>query len=389
MFRRTLQVHLKRLSRQFPVVSVVGPRQSGKTTLAQLTFPDATYISLEDLDEQSFAREDPRGFLARFKDTVILDEVQRVPELFSYLQGVVDRDRVPGKWILTGSQNFLLMERISQSLAGRTALTQLFPLSLKELLGTEARPERPWNHYTYTGLFPEIHNKDMEPADWYRAYIQTYVERDMRDLVRIGDLSAFSRFVRLCAARSGQLLNYNALAIDVGISQPTVKKWVSILETCGLVILLRPHYVNFSKRLVKTPKLYWTDPGLLCHLLRVKSPDDLLNYPFTGQIFETFVVSEFLKAFVHNCLEPDIFFWRDRAGHEVDLIVEAGKRWIPVEIKSSTTISRAFFKGLNYWLALDKGNHSRGGALIHTGDTEYVRSGHQVIPWYKIEDHFP
>jgi len=385
MFNRTLKTRLEGLARQFPVVSVIGPRQSGKTTLVQLTFPQHTYINLENPEERDFAIEDPKGFLSRAVKGIILDEIQRVPDLFSYIQILVDEDRQPGRWILTGSQNFLLMHQISQTLAGRTTLLQLLPLSILELYPD--KPDITWNETLFKGLYPEIWHRDIDPKDWFRGYIQTYVERDMRDLIRIGDLTTFSRFLRLCAGRTGQLLNFNGLAVDCGISQPTAKSWLSILETCGLIMLLRPHYANFSKRLVKTPKLYWVDPGLLCHFLRVLDPDDLYTHPYRGAIFETFVVSELFKAFLHNGMEPDIYFWRDRSGHEIDALVQIGRQWIPLEIKSSETVSKTFFRGLNYWLGLDKGEHSKHGILVCAGKTSYQRSGHVVLPWWGAAGH--
>ena len=381
MITRTLKNHLLQLAKGFPIISVTGPRQSGKTTLVRDTFPKHSYISLEDIDTREFAQEDPRGFLNRFQNGVILDEIQKVPQLFSYLQTRVDQDLIPGNWILTGSQNYLLMEKVSQSLAGRTAITQLYPFSIEELQGEADELNLEWNECLFTGFFPKLHVSPILPKDWYSAYIRTYLERDVRDLLRLGDLSTFSRFLRLAAARTGQLLNYNSLAVDCGVSQPTAKSWLSILEATGLVFLLSPHYANFSKRLIKTPKLYWTDTGILCHLLRVNGPEDLLDHPYRGAIFESYAVSEILKWFIHNGKEANLFFWRDRTGHEVDVILEAGKNWIPLEIKSSETVSGDYFHGLEYWLHLDSGKHSQQAGLIYCGKRGYTRSGFEVIPW--------
>jgi hypothetical protein len=382
---RRLEPRLVQLAGQFPVVCLVGPRQSGKTTLARHVFPRKAYVSLEDLDEREHAREDPRGFLARFADGAVLDEVQRVPELFSYLQTLVDADRVPGRWVLTGSQNFLLMERVSQSLAGRAAPLHLLPLSMAELRAGGADAGR-WQERLFQGFYPAVHGHGLDPADYYRAYVATYVERDVRELTRVGDLEAFSRFVRLCAGRSGQLVNHSGLAADAGVSQPTAKQWLSILQTSGLVALLRPHYENFSKRLIKTPKLYWLDSGLLCHLLRVTGPGELDTLPEKGALFESFVVAELFKAFAHRGLEPDVFFWRDSTGREVDAVAERGRRRLPLEVKASMTVQKGFFKHLDFWRELDTLDRSGGGALVYAGARRMTRRGHEVVPWFGVGD---
>lgn len=382
MYKRLLKQRLTKLAKQFPAVSVVGPRQSGKTTLVQKTFSKYEYVSLEDLDTREFATEDPRGFLKQYQNGVILDEIQRVPDLFSYLQTEIDRNRKPGQWILTGSQNFLLLSGISQTLAGRTAICHLFPLTMIEQMGSSKAPDLSWQEQLFRGFYPEINWTQDDVQEWYSAYLQTYVQRDVRDFARIGDLTSFSRFIRLCAGRSGQLLSMNNLAVDASISQPTAKSWLSILESSGLIFQLQPYHTNFSKRLVKTTKLYWLDTGLLCHLLRIRRPQELFEHPFRGAIFESFVISEIYKLMITWQTEPDIYFWRDRSGHEVDAIVEIGQHRWPLEIKSSETISRDYLKGLNFWSGL--AGNDVPGILVYTGNKSYKRSENQILPWYGI-----
>jgi len=337
MLKRTLQASLRKAARAYPVVTLTGPRQSGKTTLARGSFPNSRYVSLEDPEQRSFAQEDPRGFLDRFAGQVLLDEVQRVPDLFSYVQTIVDREDRTGRFILTGSNNFLLMKTISQSLAGRAAILHLLPFSLSELekrnpislaqVGKalprgQRTTRRGLMDVLFSGFYPRIHDKGLDPQDWLASYYRTYVERDVRELLTVGDLEAFGTFIRLCAGRNAQLLNLSSLANDCGISHTTARRWLSVLETSFLVTLLRPHHRNFSKRLVKSPKLFFLDTGLLCYLLRIRSPEDLAIHALRGSVFESYVVSEFLKNHLHHGQEADLYFWRDSAGHEIDLIIE-------------------------------------------------------------------
>jgi len=396
MFSRTLSSKLVSLACQFPVVSITGPRQSGKTTLARFVFSAHDYVNLEELDQREFALTDPRGFLRRFPDGAILDEIQRAPLLLSYIQGLVDENDTPGRFILTGSQQFHLMETVGQTLAGRTAIVHLLPLSLYELAGLP--PTDPWqidtlpaptpkplfglNEILHKGLFPRIHDKGLNPADWLSAYYRTYVERDVRAVTNIGNLDTFERFVRLCAGRSGQLLNLSSLGADCGISQPTAKHWISVLQTAFIVHLLPPHHANFSKRIIKSPKLYFLDTGLLCYLLRIREPEDLSIHAMRGPIFETFVVSEVYKAFAHSGEVPPIYFWRDKTGHEVDLVIDAGKSLVPVEMKSGETVDPSFFDGLRYYMNLGRPVSNRG-VLIHGGETLYRREDFLVRPWYQ------
>lgn len=396
MINRTLSDKLLALARQFPVVSVTGPRQSGKTTLTRMVFRDYDYISLEDPDEREFAHGDPKGFLKRFTDGVILDEIQRAPALLSYIQGIVDSDRSPGRFVLTGSQQLRVMEKVSQTLAGRTAIVILLPFSLYELLGEPSsdpwkidslpdkrkKPPFTLEKILYQGLYPRIYDKKLDAQDWLSAYYRTYVERDVRDIANIGNLETFQRFVRLCAGRTGQLLNHSSLASDCGISHTTARHWISILEAGFIIHLLPPHHANFSKRVIKSPKLYFLDTGLLCYLLRIREPDDILVHAMKGAIFETFVVSELYKAFAHRGEMPPLYFWRDRTGHEVDIVVDTGKKLVPVEIKSGETIVSSLLDGLRYFVSLGS-PASKTGVLIHGGEALYRRENFVVRPWYQ------
>ena len=395
MIRRALAPLLKRAAAEYPVVTVTGPRQSGKTTLVRDVFRRHDYASLEDPDLRAFASEDPRGFLAQFAGPVVLDEVQRTPDLFSYIQTVVDDDPTPGRFILSGSQNFLLLRSISQSLAGRSAILHLLPFSWSELQGRPPLPltsigralprKRPaagakLMSTLFTGFYPRIHDKRLQPGRWLANYYRTYVERDVREIVNVGDLETFGRFVRLCAGRNGQLLNLSSLAGDAGVTHTTAKRWISILETSFLVTLLRPHHRNFRKRLVKAPKLYFLDTGLLCYLLRIRSPEDLRLHASRGSIFESFVLSEFIKNYANHGLEPDVYFWRDSAGHEIDVLLERGRELVPVEIKSGQTIASDFFAGLKYWRKLIA-DPDAAAALVYGGDRTFRRRGITVYEW--------
>ena len=396
MFKRTLSGKLSALAKKFPVVSIMGPRQSGKTTLSKKVFEDHDYVSLEEPDEREFALADPKGFLRRFSGGVILDEVQRAPDLLSYIQGIVDRENIPGRFILTGSQQFHVMEKVSQTLAGRTAIVYLLPLSLNELLGQptsdpyeidilpekKKRPPFSLEDILYKGFYPRIHDRGLVPHEWLSAYYRTYVERDVRDVANIGNLDAFQRFVRLCAGRTGQLLNLSSLASDCGISHTTARHWVSILQAGFIIQLLPPHHENFSKRIIKSPKIYFLDTGLLCYLLRIREPEDIPVHPMKGAIFENFVFSEIYKAFAHRGELPPLYFWRDRTGHEVDIVIDTGKRLVPVEIKSAETIDSSFFYGLRYYISLGV-PVSKTGVLVHGGDALYQRENFTVRPWFQ------
>jgi uncharacterized protein len=395
MLKRTLAKKLKEAVKHYPVVTLTGPRQSGKTTLVKMNFPNYDYVSLEEPDQRAFALEDPRGFLFQFPEKVILDEIQRAPDLFSYIQTIVDTKDISGQFILTGSQNFLLLQKVSQSLAGRCAVLHLLPFSLSEL--KQRRPlsvdtigrqlpdkNRSLNEelssVLFEGFYPRIHDKRLNPVDWLGNYFQTYIERDVRDVLNVGDLEAFSRFVRLCAGRNGQLLNLSSLANDCGITHTTSKRWISILEASFILFLLRPHYKNFSKRLIKSPKLYFLDTGLLSYLLRIRSAEDLRIHSQYGSIFESYIISELLKNYMNRGEEHPIYFWRDSTGNEIDILMDQGDSLIPLEIKAGQTVSSDFFKGIRFWKKLSN-DLEQPTALVYGGDKSFIRSDTYVYAW--------
>ncbi|MCF0219046.1 MAG: ATP-binding protein [Muribaculaceae bacterium] len=340
MIGRDISDKVRQLASKFPVVTLTGVRQSGKSTLLKNMFPEYRYVSLEDPDYRQFAAEDGRGFLAGMGDRVIIDEAQRVPDLFSYIQGRVDGDNREGMYILSGSSNFLLMESISQSLAGRAAVLKMTPFSTHELMA--ANRELTIDNYLYTGSFPRIYDKDIAPADYYPSYIETYVERDVRMLKNITNTSTFMRFIRLCAGRIGQLLNVSSLANECGISVATAQSWLSVLESSYLIYLLKPYYRNFNKRLVKSPKLYFCDTGLASALLGMDSPSQMAMHFMRGELFENMVINECLKSIYNSGKEPNIYFWRDSNNNEVDLLVEQGMSLLAIEIKSGATVNSSW-----------------------------------------------
>ncbi len=375
---------LPRLAQGFPIVAVTGPRQSGKTTLVRTVFPDKPYVSLEDLDERAFAREDPRGFLARYPDGAVLDEVQQCPPLFSFLQTRVDENRRTGLFVLTGSQQFNLVSGVTQSLAGRVALVPLLPFSLGELAAAGQAPPSP-EQLLFCGLYPPLWDRSLDAAIWYGNYVRTYLERDVRQMINVRDLSTFQRFLRLCAARTGQLLNLTGLATDCGISQNTARAWLSVLEASYVLHLLPPHHANFNKRLVKTPKLYFLDPGLASWLLGIQRPEQLAGHPQRGPLFETWVLSELLKARYNRALDANVTFWRDHAGQEVDLLIDLGDRLMPVEVKSGQTVVPDFFDGLKRWIAL-AGPAAGEAWVVYGGTRRQTRPGITVLPWRDIAE---
>lgn len=377
MLPRLLEETLLRLARSFPVVAITGPRQSGKTTLARAVFADKPYVSLENPAELSFAQEDPRGFLARFPDGAIFDEAQRWPALFSWLQGLVDEDRRGGRFILTGSQQFGLQAGISQSLAGRVGMTQLLPLSLAEW----PEPTVPdLDGVLLTGGYPALVAQGVPTQDWFPSYVATYVERDVRQVMKVQDLNIFQRFLRLCAARTGQLLNLAALAGEAGISEGTARAWLSVLESSYLVMRLPPYHRNFGKRLVKAHKLYFLDVGLACWLMGIHGRETQALHPLRGALFETWVVGEFVKHRYNGGLAADLYFWRDSNGLEADLIFDTEGRLQPVEIKSGQTITPDYIKAVQKAGRI-AGEEALAPWLIHGGSDAYERSGVRVIPW--------
>ena len=347
MIQREIKDKLLQLSKKFPVVSLTGPRQSGKTTLLKESFPEYLYTSLEEPDTRILAESDPRRFLAS-GPKMIIDEVQRNPELFSYIQTISDQTGKVGQFIISGSQSFLLNERISQSLAGRVAILHLMPFSYSEL-AAHGRKAESFEELMYNGFYPRLYDKEIEAQDFYPNYIQTYIERDVRLLQNVQNLNLFIRFMKLCAGRTGQLLNLTSIANDAGVSVNTAKSWISVLETSFVIYLLQPHFRNFNKRLVKMPKLYFYDTGLASSLLGITSVNQISTHFLFGALFENLVISELLKRRFHQGMRSNMYFWRDHKGTEIDVIIDHGDSLIPIEIKSSRTFSQSFFSSLNYW----------------------------------------
>ncbi|MGM9768900.1 MAG: ATP-binding protein [Candidatus Cryptobacteroides sp.] len=379
MIERTQQPKLLQLATKYPFVTITGPRQSGKSTLAGLTFPDYKRVSLEDLDNREFAIEDPRGFIATYPSNTIIDEVQRVPTLLSYLQTHTDREHRMGMYILTGSQNMELMDAVDQSLAGRSGILTLLPFSHEEMRNAGILPE-PINREIFYGAYPGIYDRSINPTDYYPSYIKTYIERDVRQMKDIGDLSKFRRLIKLCAGRIGQLLNKASLAVECGVTAPTVDAWLSILEESYIIYFLRPDFNNFSKRLVKSPKLYFYDTGLACSLLEIRNESQLDSHYLRGGLFENMVINEFLKRDFNRGQEPTLSFWRDSAGNEVDLIQTEADCQCACEIKSGTTFSKEYFKGLNYWSKLSGADSGRK-TIIYGGERSMQTSDGKVVSW--------
>lgn len=384
--KRALQPVLERMAGQFPVVAILGPRQSGKTTLAKDTFPNYTYVSLEELDMRRTAIEDPRKFFASFADSegLIIDEMQNAPDLFSYLQGIVDETYRPGRFIITGSQNFTLLESISQSLAGRVTLLTLLPLTVDELRQADILTDS-LEELLFKSFYPRLYAQPIDPEIWLKDYITTYVERDVRQLLKIGNILSFQKFITLCAARIGNTLNFADLARDADVSPNTAKAWFSILEASYIVYQLAPHYTNYSKRIVQTTKLYFYDTGLACSLLGIQSPKELFNHSLRGHLFESFALTEMFKYRYNAHKKPHLFFWRDTEKHEVDCVFE--KRYgtlIPVEIKSSMTFSNSLLKGLSKWQQIAHLEDSPA-YLIYAGNTNLHYMHYQIFTWDSIK----
>ncbi len=384
MIERNIQPVLARLAAQYPVVTITGPRQSGKTTLARSVFPGKPYVSLEDPDVRRFAMDDPRGFLGGYPQGAILDEIQRVPDLLSYLQGVVDSQPQAGRFILTGSHQFELMSQVSQSLAGRTALLRLLPFTLAEAMRARGHAEKPDLARTIlTGFYPRIHDQHLNPAQALADYFATYVERDLRQLVAVHDLQRFERFVRLCAGRTGQLLNLSSLGNDAGISHATARAWIDLLQTSFIVHLLPPWFTNTGKRLIKAPKLYFHDVGLASWLLGLRTPEQALRDPLWGALFENFIIMEAMKDRLNVGESGAMYFYRDAEGHEVDLLLPVGSQVHAIEIKAGATINPDYFKGLKTFAA----HHPQalaGGSVIFGGSPGQARSDWPVHSWLDL-----
>ncbi|MGB5155896.1 ATP-binding protein [Desulfobacterium sp. N47] len=379
MIKRSAESTIYSLLKGFPVITITGPRQSGKTTLAKAVFSDRPYASLEDPDIRFVAQGDPRSFLDRFPDGAVIDEVQRCPDIISYLQSKVDADERMGLYILTGSQQFGLMSGITQSLAGRSAFIELLPFSFDELERAGKQPPDT-DRMLFTGGYPPLYDREVEVRAWFSAYVTAYLERDVRQVLKVQELETFQRFVRLCAGRTGQLLNYSSLASECGVTHNTAKAWISVLEASYIVFQLRPHHANFNKRLVKASKLYFYDVGLVSWLLGIQSHEQIETHPLRGNLFETFVVSEVKKSFFNSGERPGLYFWRDSNGVEVDLIIEQGGGITPVEIKSGKTVVRDFFSGLEKWMTL-AGDMAIEPTLIYGGEDNYRHKNIRVMGW--------
>ncbi|MHB8112397.1 MAG: ATP-binding protein [Bellilinea sp.] len=379
MIERTLTTKMISLAQKFQVITLTGPRQSGKTTLVRAAFSSLPYVSLEEPDIRQIALTDPRGFLSNYPAGAILDEIQNTPELFSYIQRIVDENRQV-QFILTGSSNFLLMEKISQTLAGRTAVLHLLPFSFNEL---EPLPEQ-YESLIFKGQYPRIYDRDIAPTDFYPAYIQTYVERDVRLMKNIGDINAFIQFTRLCAGRIGQLLNYAGLASDAGISPNTAKAWLSILESSYILYRLQPYHRNFNKRLVKSSKLYFYDTGVACSLLGIREEDQVQLHYMKGSLFENLILNEFIKRNFNRGENRQPYFWQDNHGKEIDCLLVNGDRVTPVEVKSGKTMSTSYFDNLKYWRSLADLPDDRG-YVVYGGDQSMQTSSGTLISWRNLD----
>ncbi|MCH7524477.1 MAG: ATP-binding protein [Bacteroidetes bacterium] len=381
MLNRIIESKLLEMATKFPVIAITGPRQSGKTTLCKKLFKDYRYVSLENPDNKEFALSDPKGFLEEYNDNVIIDEVQNAPELFSYIQGIVDESKKTGQYILTGSQNFLLLEKISQTLAGRIYIYHLLPFSYSEL---NVKYKQVLLTHIFKGGYPRIYDKDIHPSDFFPSYIQTYLERDVRTILNIKDINKFGMFVKICAGRIGQIFNSSNIANELGIDHKTVISWLSILEASFIVYRLQPWHTNFNKRTIKSPKIYFYDTGLACYLLGLKKESELKLHFAKGSLFENYVITEHLKNRLNIGLQLSSYFWRDSSGNEIDLLVEEAKTLKIVEIKSGKTIKTDFFKGLNKFEKLAN-NFIVKKLLVYGGNESQKRSHVQILSWKDVK----
>ena len=385
MIDRKIEPVLHDLASKYPVVTLTGPRQSGKTTLCRKVFPDMAYANLESPDVREYAAADPRGFLAAYRDGVIIDEIQRAPQLVSYIQGIVDERRTPGQFILTGSQQFEVMNTINQSLAGRTGLLKLLPFSIPEILGTTL-PES-LDILLLKGFYPRIHDQGLNPTQALGDYYETYVERDLRQLTSIRDLSLFQKFIRLCAGRIGQIINLHSLANDTGVSHTTAHAWISLLEASYILFLLRPWYRNISRRLIKSPKIYFYDVGLAAYLLGMESEIHVSRDPLRGNLLENLALMEAIKYRFNRGRKNAVTFYRDSRGNEVDMVLESGRDAFPLEVKAGTTIAEDFFKGLKHFSRV-AGEPPHGYGLIYGGQEIQQRGNFRIYPVTAMEEMF-
>lgn len=376
MYERLSSAELIELAKDYPIITILGPRQSGKTTLVRHIFPQKAYVNLEALDIQALAAMDPRGFLEQYPNGAILDEIQRVPDLLSYIQVIVDEVQPKGMFILTGSHQLEFHQAITQSLAGRTAILSLLPMSLKEL--SKAGIELTVEEALLKGGYPRIFKDDLDPTKAYRNYFQTYIERDLRQLIQVKDLNQFQRFVKVCAGRIGQIFNAESIGNDVGVSSNTIKEWISILEASFVLFRLQPYFENFGKRIIKSPKIYFYDVGLATYLLGIENTEQLSRDPLRGHLIENLVILELMKDRLNKGLDPQLYYFRDTHGHEVDVIFQSGRQLIPIEIKASKTFNKDFLKNIEFFKNLT--NERCGiGALIYTGNQELSSEVCQVL----------
>ena len=383
MIQRIAKDKLKDLAAKFKAVAVTGARQTGKTTLVKQVFKGKPYLSLENPDTRNFALEDPRGFLESYPAGAILDEVQRAPILFSYLQEILDNTKVKGLFILSGSNNFLLQQNISQTLAGRVGYINLLPFSISELAKAKLLPDDD-DQIMLKGFYPPIYDQEIPPMDWCPNYVRTYIEKDVRQIKNITDLIVFERFMKLLAGRSGQELINSALAVETGVDVKTIQSWIGILESSFIIYLLKPHFKNFNKTIVKRPKVYFYDTALVCYLLGIRNVLQLKTHPLRGSVFEGMVVTELIKQRTNAGLPVNIYYWRDKTGHEIDVIIDNGNKLLPIEIKSGKTFNSEFFKNIDYWCNLSGSDKS---ILLYAGDQNQKRSnGKEILNWKQIMD---
>ena len=379
MYKRTIEPYLSEVASKYKCITLIGPRQSGKTTLAKKAFKEFEYYNFENPDIRNMALYDPRKFLSGIKRSVILDEIQKVPEIVSYLQEILDNKKDKRQFILTGSNNLKISEKISQSLAGRTRILEILPFGRNEFPAKVRHKDI--DSVLFYGSYPKIYNEHLDPTEWLSDYLVTYVEKDIRNLIYIKNLRAFDSYLRLVAGRVGQLVNFSSLSNDAGVTHPTAQKWLSALEASYICFILQPHFKNFNKRITKAPKVYFYDTGLLCYLLRIKNIDQLAVHPLRGVIFENWVISEYLKHFANKGREAALYFWRDQHGHEIDLAIDQGTHLDLIEIKSGMTFNADYFKNINW---LNKLQERDNGICIYGGDKLINLGNQKVVPWAKI-----